>query len=376
MMARRFSVATVSLALYLMLPCSCSCSSSSGSTAGRGPSFEGMYAWGDSLTDTGNYQLSTGVDSPTAHLPYGQTFFHYPTGRASDGRLVVDFLAKQVGLDFLLPYLGLNNTQVNSKGRSLVNLAVGGATTQNADYLNATYNISVFTPYSLDKQLEWFSTLPISKDKDAFSKALNYFGEMGVNDYTLALENGFSIDDIIINFVPNVIKSIQNALEFLIASGAKYLVLEGGFPIGCTPIYTKFWYINATTDHYGCVEELQRLNDIHDKLLKELIYNLSTKYNEDAHLIFFDQLKAYAGILQHPSHYGFVNTTDPCFDTRGSTNLTNVEACSSPSTYVSWDGLHFTEATHNVLLSLFNTKGFVTPYPNFLTSKSFKDQFH
>ncbi|KAI5065243.1 hypothetical protein GOP47_0019938 [Adiantum capillus-veneris] len=371
MAPRLFSVVTVSLALYLIL--SSAPAHQAAAAAGRGPSLEGMYAWGDSLTDTGNYQLSIGVDSPTAHLPYGQTFFHYPTGRASDGRLVVDFLAKQAGLDFLLPYLGLNNTQVNSKGKSLVNFAVGGATTQNVDYLNATYNISVFIPYSLDKQVQWFSTLPISKDKDAFSKALIYFGPIGGNDYTYALQNGFSLDDIVTKFVPNVIKIIQNALELLIASGAKYLVVEGGYPIGCTPVYTKLLCINAATDEYGCVEELQSLNAIHDKLLKELVYNLTTKYNEDVHLIYFDQLKAYAEIIKHPSHYGFINTTDPCFDTLHSTNLTSLEACSSPSTYVSWDGRHFTEATHNVLFNLYNTKGFVTPYPNFLTSKLFKE---
>ncbi|KAI5065244.1 hypothetical protein GOP47_0019939 [Adiantum capillus-veneris] len=348
--------------------------------AGRGPSFEGMYAWGDSLTDTGNsllYQVSIGVDAPQGHLPYGQTFFHYPTGRISDGRLVVDFLAKQIrGLDFLLPYLGLNNTEVNSKGKSLVNFAVGGATAQNVDYLNSTYNISVFIPYSLDNQLQWFSTLPFSKDKDAFSKALIYFGQIGVNDYNRALENGFSLDDIVTKFFPNVIKIIQNALELLIASGAKYLVVEGGYPIGCTPVYTKLLYINAATDEYGCVEELQSLNAIHDKLLKELVYNLTTKYNEDVHLIYFDQLKAYAEIIKHPSHYGFINATDPCFDKLHSTNLTSLEACSSPSTYVSWDGRHFIEATHKVLFNLFNTKGFVTPYPNFLTSKLFKGHFH
>ncbi|MCO5606045.1 hypothetical protein L7F22_060232 [Adiantum nelumboides] len=63
--------------------------------------FEGMYAWGDSLTDTGNsllYKLGIDVDAPQGHLPYGQTFFHYPTGRLSDGRIVVDFLGTPFSL--------------------------------------------------------------------------------------------------------------------------------------------------------------------------------------------------------------------------------------------------------------------------------------
>ncbi|MCO5559073.1 hypothetical protein L7F22_012665 [Adiantum nelumboides] len=323
--------------------------------------FEGMYAWGDSLTDTGNallYQLSLNIDAPLGgHLPYGQTFFHYPTGRISDGRIVVDFLAKRVKAPaFLAPYLGLNGTEI-----SLVNFAVGGATALNVDYLNATYNISAPISYSIDKQLQWFSTLPVSKDKKTFSKALVYFGQIGVNDYNVASKKGISIKRIITEFVPAVVKVIQNALEFLIKKGAKYLVIEGGYPIGCTPYYT-----NATTNQYGCVEHLQRLNAVHDKLLKQVVHNLTIKYNQHVDIVFFDQSKAYTELLKHPSLYGFTNTTDACFD-----NLTTVVACSRPSTYLNWDDIHFTEAANRALFNLFFTKGFASPYPNFLTSKSF-----
>ncbi|MCO5606046.1 hypothetical protein L7F22_060233 [Adiantum nelumboides] len=337
--------------------------------------FEAMYAWGDSLTDTGNlllYQRSINVEAPAGHLPFGQTFFHYPTGRFSDGRLLVDFLAQQVNApSFLLPYLGLNGSQTNSKAPFLVNFAVGGATALNVDYLKANYNISDVIPYPLEMQIQWFSTFFISKEKEALSKALIYFGEIGVNDYNYALSNGFSTNDIITTMVPALMKVIQNSLEFLVNSGAKYLVIEGGYPIGCTPLYTRFLYTNATTDKYGCVEELQKLNEVHDKLLKEIVYNLTTKYSQDVHFIFFDQLRAYIELLKYPSHYGFTNTVDPCFDAFHLLNHTTMEACSSPSTYLSWDGIHFTEAAQSALFNLFCTRQFVTPYPNFLKSKSF-----
>ena len=57
--------------------------------------YEAIYSFGDSLTDTGNFLRSGALAFPTiAKLPYGETFFQHPTGRCSNGRLVVDFLGR------------------------------------------------------------------------------------------------------------------------------------------------------------------------------------------------------------------------------------------------------------------------------------------
>uniref|UniRef100_M8BY45 GDSL esterase/lipase n=1 Tax=Aegilops tauschii TaxID=37682 RepID=M8BY45_AEGTA len=57
-----------------------------------------IFSFGDSLTDTGNYvRLTAKNPSPYGAPPYGTTFFGRPTGRASDGRLVIDFIAFCLG---------------------------------------------------------------------------------------------------------------------------------------------------------------------------------------------------------------------------------------------------------------------------------------
>lgn len=50
--------------------------------------FPAIYNFGDSNSDTGGmsaafYQMIS---------PFGETFFHMPAGRSSDGRLMVDFI--------------------------------------------------------------------------------------------------------------------------------------------------------------------------------------------------------------------------------------------------------------------------------------------
>lgn len=68
---------------------------------GRGGSkscgFPAIYNFGDSNSDTGGRVSAFGQDPS----PYGETFFGMPSGRLSDGRLVIDFIGKQAVTMFL-----------------------------------------------------------------------------------------------------------------------------------------------------------------------------------------------------------------------------------------------------------------------------------
>jgi hypothetical protein len=51
-----------------------------------------FYNFGDSLSDTGNIVLAKPGWSEAENLLYGENFFGKPTGRHSNGRLVIDFI--------------------------------------------------------------------------------------------------------------------------------------------------------------------------------------------------------------------------------------------------------------------------------------------
>ncbi|CAN6566080.1 unnamed protein product [Malus baccata var. baccata] len=63
--------------------------------------FEAIFNFGDSNSDTGGFWAAF----PAQSGPYGMTYFKRPVGRATDGRLIVDFLAQALGLPFISPYL-------------------------------------------------------------------------------------------------------------------------------------------------------------------------------------------------------------------------------------------------------------------------------
>lgn len=55
--------------------------------------YNAIWSFGDSISDTGNLCVG-GCPSwlTTGQSPYGETFFGRPTGRCSDGRVIIDFL--------------------------------------------------------------------------------------------------------------------------------------------------------------------------------------------------------------------------------------------------------------------------------------------
>ncbi|KAG6733160.1 hypothetical protein I3842_01G212900 [Carya illinoinensis] len=69
-----------------------------------------LFIFGDSFLDAGNnnYINTTTLDQAN-FWPYGETFFKFPTGRFSDGRLVSDFIAEYAKLSLIPPFLQPGN---------------------------------------------------------------------------------------------------------------------------------------------------------------------------------------------------------------------------------------------------------------------------
>lgn len=207
--------------IFIFILCS---SASAASTKVSSHPFKKIYAFGDSFTDTGNTGTVSNGPSGFGHVsnpPYGITFFHHPTNRYSDGRLVIDFIAESLALPYLQPYRNIVSNASTSDASHGVNFAVAGSTAINYDFFvknNLTLDI---TPQSILSQLNWFNKFLETQGSKAttFDDALFWVGEIGVNDYAYTLGSAIPGDTIqklgissVTNFLQVTILCHDNAL--------------------------------------------------------------------------------------------------------------------------------------------------------------------
>lgn len=57
----------------------------------RNCKFDKIFQFGDSLSDTGNLVRERPFDM-SSRLPYGQSYFNRPTGRYSNGLIMIDYI--------------------------------------------------------------------------------------------------------------------------------------------------------------------------------------------------------------------------------------------------------------------------------------------
>ncbi|CAI9113336.1 OLC1v1013918C1 [Oldenlandia corymbosa var. corymbosa] len=323
--------------------------------------FESIYQFGDSLSDTGNRIRQPGATSffDISNLPYGMTYFHKPTGRFSNGLLVIDFIAKALNLPLLSPYLDRNASFSHG-----VNFAVAGSTALDNAFFAEKNIIVPSTNIPLNHQMTWFKEYLNSVSNDAperkrlLKKALVIMGGYGGNDVNNAIWHGWSLEEIRKDFVPFILESISNAVREAIHLGATYIVVPGILPEGCLPIMLTL-FPSADVKDYDDKRCLRKYNEFvlfFNNHLQKAVESLKLEF-PDAIIHYFDYYQAFQSILHYGNFFGFDQNSmlKACCGVGGKYNYNKkevcgskgVEACQNPAEFIHWDGIHLTQAAYH-----------------------------
>ncbi|XP_020238609.1 GDSL esterase/lipase At5g45910 [Cajanus cajan] len=324
--------------------------------------YEAIFNFGDSISDTGND--ATYYPPMDGDSPYGSTYFKHPSGRMSNGRLIIDFIAEAYGLPMLPAYLNLTKGQDIRQG---VNFAFAGATALNMDYFIQKKLIPPSTNISLSVQLDWFKKLKPSLCKNKqecdnyFRSSLFLVGEIGGNDINALILSYKNIAELR-EIVPLIIEEIINVTTELIEEGAVEIVVPGNFPIGCNSAVLTI--VNSGKkdeyDQFGCLAAYNDFIKYYNWQLNQAIETLRQK-NNHVKIVYFDYYANAKRLFEAPQQYGFsfgkIDTFKACC---GKGEPYNVDVhifcgsfastvCSDPSKHINWDGAHLTEAAYRLI---------------------------
>ncbi|KZV57668.1 GDSL esterase/lipase-like [Dorcoceras hygrometricum] len=325
--------------------------------------FEAIFNFGDSNSDTGGFYAAF----PSQPSPNGMTYFKKPTGRATDGRLYIDFLAQALGLPFLSPYL----QSIGSDYRHGVNFATSASTVLQP---TTSLYVSGVSPFYLAVQLNQMKQFKAKVDEqssgqtnlpppDVFGKAL-YTIYIGQNDFTGYASSAGAGG--VKQYMPQVVSQITSTIKELYALGGRSFLVLNLAPVGCYPGFlVQLNHQSSDIDSNGCMMSYNSAVDEYNSMLKAGLQQTRQDLH-DANVIYVDRLKhgttsccGWGG-----GSYNF-NQQVFCGNTKVVDGKTvTATACGDPENYVSWDGIHVTEAANKQLTyAILSGSYFDPPFP-------------
>ncbi|KAL3723511.1 hypothetical protein ACJRO7_035656 [Eucalyptus globulus] len=310
-----------------------------------------LFIFGDSLADAGtNNYINTTSYFKANFYPYGETFFHYPTGRPSNGRLTVDFIAEYAKLPFIPPYVRLQEHGFMGGA----NFAGGGAGALVDTFQGLVLNLHMQLKQMEELEKIWRKELGNEKAK-TISEGV-YFICIGSNDYVARVADNptpfqsISMED----YVGMVIGNITTVLKGIYEVGGRKFAVMGVGQIGCVP------GMRSSTRNGSCSDEVNKLAKLHNTALTAILPKLESQL-QGFKYSYFDFYTPLSERIRYPSKYGFKVARTACCGSGpyhsisscgGMRGVREYSLCHRPEKYVFFDSFHPSERANQQFAQL------------------------
>ncbi|XP_060964372.1 GDSL esterase/lipase 1 [Cannabis sativa] len=305
-----------------------------------------LFVFGDSLFDAGNNNyFNTALRAN--YFPYGQTFFNYPTGRFSNGRLIPDFVAEYAKLPLIPPYLHPGYVDYTSG----VNFASSGAGVLIETHQQYALSLKIQVDYFKNVSKLLRQKLGDEEAISLLSRAV-YLFNVGVNDYmSLFDSNSTTFQSFTTKkYVGMVIGNLSSVIEEIYEIGGRKFGFQTVRPIACVP---NSRVIAEEKYNKSCLDQGTPFVLLHNIQLSKLLKKLNTqlkgfKYSLNDYYTFLQQR------INHPSKYGFKEGMVGCCGSGPYQGVFNCGGkrgkeyflCGNVSDHVFFDSSHSTERVY------------------------------
>ncbi|KAL2319274.1 hypothetical protein Fmac_028243 [Flemingia macrophylla] len=282
-----------------------------------------LFIFGDSLFDNGNNNyINTTTSYQANYPPYGETFFKYPSGRFSDGRMIPDCVAELAKLPILPPYLHPGHVEYIYG----VNFASGGAGALRETAQGMVTDLKTQLSYYKNIKKLFTQRLGQAKAEKILSKSVHLFS-VGANDYGALIDPNSSSLLLPVNhqaFVDSVIGNISDVIK----------------------VSTNFEFIFGP-----CFEELSAIARLHNTALSKLLLELEKQLQGFKYSV-TDFYSALSQVLTNPTIFGLKEASVGCCgggpyrgddSCGGNKGIKEYELCENPNEYLFFDSLHPTD---------------------------------
>ncbi|KAL8027238.1 hypothetical protein ABFX02_14G082400 [Erythranthe guttata] len=327
-----------------------------------------IFNFGDSNSDTGGLVAGLGY---SVKFPNGRTFFGRSTGRLSDGRLIIDFLCQSVNTSVLRPYL----ESIGSTFENGANFAIAGSAT-----------LPKNVPFALNIQLMQFIHFKDRSSQlsstgiegligyDRFDDAL-YMIDIGQND----IADSFSKEGLsylqVVDKIPSILGEIDNVVKEIYDQGGRKFWVHNTGPLGCLPqkLALAKNISSIDLDSFGCISSYNDAAKLFNEELRRICIGLRSEM-KDATIVYVDIYAIKYDLIANSTNYGFLSPLMACCGSGGppynyertvNCGFPGYQVCDQDSRFVSWDGVHYTEAANAFIASKILSANYSTPSVTF-----------
>ncbi|WMV34831.1 hypothetical protein MTR67_028216 [Solanum verrucosum] len=268
-----------------------------------------LFVFGDSIFDPGNNNyINTTASFQANYLPYGESFFKYPTGRTSNGRLIPDFIAEYANLPLIPPYFQIGKKHFDHG----VNFASAGS-----GCLVETARGFVI---DLQTQLKYFQNVVQllkkkvgkTETKQILSSAV-YIFSTGSNEVfaPLSANSTFPYSDT--EYLQMIMGNLTTVLKGVYKEGGRKFVMLNLGPLGCVPSVRALNLQKGVTNG-SCMEEVTNIAKMFNSALPKMLKHLEKQLPGFKYTI-FNTFKVLAESIDNPTKFGFKISETACCGT-------------------------------------------------------------